>query len=215
VHSLRPTPIAPTTPEPLFQEPGIRASRALPYELHVHARTNARENQITLTFGNTGEAGAVFHVYDRRHLDRIPRRYTVEAAKTLADDWQLQADGGVYDLWVCGPNGFLREFRGTLPHAIHAVHDVRLEYDKENLSIRLVATGEGHGEATLVVHANAYRHDGPWKLQVPPGQRVVCEWSPIASHRWYDLTVTGEHFEWRFAGRMETGADGCSDPAFL
>src|SRR5579862_1436479 len=215
VHSLRPTPIAPTTPEPLFQEPGIRASRALPYELHVHARAHVRENQITLTFGNTGEAGAVFHVYDRRHLDRIPRRYTVEAAKTLADDWQLQADGGVYDLWVCGPNGFLREFRGTLPHAIHAVHDVRLEYDKENLSIRLVATGEGHGEATLVVHANAYRHDGPWKLQVPPGQRVVCEWSPIASHRWYDLTVTGEHFEWRFAGRMETGADGCSDPAFL
>ena len=212
VHSLRPKPIAPTTPQPLFQEPGIRASRALPYELHVHARIHARESQLVLVFHNTGEVGAVFHVYDQRHLDRIPRRYTVEAGKTLADLWRLEADGGAYSLWVYGPNGFLREFHGALQPTSHTIPDIKFEYDRVNLIIRVIATSEGH-EATLVVRANAYRTDGPWKLQVYPDQRVVHEWSPIASHHWYDFTVTGEHCEWRFAGRMETGADGSSDPA--
>ena len=213
VHSQRPAPIAPTTPQPLFQEPGIRASRALPYELHVHARADVRESQLVLVFHNTGEVGAVFHVYDQRHLDRIPRRYTVEAGKTLADLWSLEADGGDYDLWVYGPNGFLREFRGVLLQAMRAVPEVKLEYDSANVIIRLVATNEGQGHASLVVRANAYRADGPWALRVSPGRRVVREWSPIASHHWYDFTVTGDDFERRFAGRMETGANGGSDPA--
>jgi len=213
LHSLRPKPIAPATAEPLFQEPGIRPSRSLPYELHVHARAHGRESQLTLAFDNTGEVGAVFHVYDRRHLDRIPRRYTVESRKTLQDDWRLEADDGAYDLWVYGPNGFLREFRGTIMRATHGVPDVKLEYDRVNVAIRLVAAYAGQGEATLTVHANAYRNDGPWTLRVSPGQPAVREWSPIASHHWYDFTVTGEHFERRFAGRLETGTDGSTDPA--
>ncbi|RZL89201.1 MAG: DUF756 domain-containing protein, partial [Variovorax sp.] len=30
---------------------------------------------------------------------------------------------------------------------------------------------------------------------------------------WYDFTVTSENFERRFAGRVETGKPGVSDPA--
>src|SRR3546814_5515442 len=64
----------PLTPQPLFQEPGTRYSRALPYELHVSARVGD-DGRVTLIFSNTGKAGAVFHVYDKKHLERIPRRY--------------------------------------------------------------------------------------------------------------------------------------------
>jgi phospholipase C len=35
----------------------------------------------------------------------------------------------------------------------------------------------------------------------------------VASHGWYDLSVSGEQFERHFAGRMETGAPSFSDPA--
>jgi phospholipase C len=226
-----PKPTPPAALERLFQEPGVRPSRSLPYELRVDARVTpakvtsvipaqagTRSAHITLTFRNTGMAGAVFHVYDRLHLDRIPRRYTVEAGKSLADSWLPQADEGHqaeghYDLWVYGPNGFVREFRGMLTSIAHAIPEVALEYDVPNRSIQVVVTNEGHREAAVAIRANAYRTDGPWPVRVAPGRHVVREWSLLASDHWYDLTVIGEHFERRFAGRLETGAPSFSDPA--
>ena len=56
------------------QATGTRPSRALPYELHVSAREDATNRALRLIFSNTGTAAAVFHVYDRLHLDRVPRR---------------------------------------------------------------------------------------------------------------------------------------------
>ena len=208
-----PKPTLPAAPERPFQEPGVRPSRALPYELHVDARAQLHANKLTLAFRNTGLVGAVFHVYDKLHLDRIPRRHTVEARKVLADEWQLGADEGRYDLWVYGVNGFVREFRGVLGGSAGAHPEVSLEYEVKNCSVRLLVSNVGHRPATLEVRANAYRSDTPWELSVEPGRRVVREWSLIASHQWYDLTVTGDHFERRFAGRMETGTHGFSDPA--
>ena len=208
-----PKPAPPAAPEGRFQEPGVRPSRALPYELHVQARAQLHANKLTLSFHNTGLVGAVFHVYDRLHLDRIPRRYTVEAGKALADEWGLDADEGRYDLWVYGPSGFVREFRGVLNGSAGANPGVSLEYDVENRSVRLLASNEGRHPATLKVRANAYHSDGPWELLLPPGRRVSREWSLVASHQWYDFTVTGNHFERRFAGRMETDAQSFSDPA--
>ena len=73
----RPKPVAPQTAENLFQEQGVRPSRALPYALHADARL--QDGALSLEFRNEGRAGAVFHVYDQLHLERIPRRYTVEA----------------------------------------------------------------------------------------------------------------------------------------
>ena len=208
-----PKPAPPELPERLFQEPGARRSRALPYELHVHAQAPPSAERLSLTFRNTGRIGAVFHVYDKLHLDRIPRRYTVEASKTIADEWNVQADQGRYDLWVYGPNGFVREFRGSLNRESHFAPEVQLEYDVANHAIRLVATQEGQHEVTLVVRANAYRTDGPWPLRIARGRRVVREWDLISSRHWYDFMVTGKNLERRFAGRLETGAPGFSDPA--
>ena len=73
-----------------------------------------------LVFANTADfpkmsvPASVFHVYDKLHLDRIPRRYTVEPGKQLEGRWDAAADGSKYDLWVMGHNGFLRHFAGDL-----------------------------------------------------------------------------------------------------
>ena len=40
-----------------------------------------------IDFSNTGKQAAVFHVYDKLNLDRIPKRYIVEPNKTLDDEW--------------------------------------------------------------------------------------------------------------------------------
>ncbi|OQV65196.1 hypothetical protein AK51_23735 [Serratia nematodiphila DZ0503SBS1] len=50
-----------------------RPSRALPYQLHVEASVAVEQRRVTLNLFNTGEQGAVFHVYDRRDLAQIPR----------------------------------------------------------------------------------------------------------------------------------------------
>jgi phospholipase C len=114
---------------------------------------------------------------------------------------------------VYGPNGFVREFGGTLGRPGQAIPEVTQEYDVVNHTIRLLATNGGHRTTALVVRANTYRNDGPWSLSIEPGGQESREWSLIASHQWYDFTATGDHFERRFAGRLETGTHGFSDPA--
>jgi phospholipase C len=76
-----------------------------------------------------------------------------------------------------------------------------------------VITNGGQGEAALSIRANAYFTEGPWPIHVPGRGSVVREWALSTSHQWYDFTVLGKHFERRFAGRMETGESGFSDPA--
>lgn len=65
----------------------------------------------------------------------------------------------------------------------------------------------------LTVRPNAYRSDGPWTFPVAARGRAKGAWSVIDSGNWYDFTVTAPDFERRFAGRMETGEPGSSDPA--
>jgi phospholipase C len=197
---------APATPQPLFQETGTRLSRALPYELHTSARVG-QDGAVELLFSNTGDAGAVFHVYDKRHLDLIPRRYTVEPGKTLSDTWS----GGDYELWVYSSNGFVRTFSGNTQRGASLEVQVCYEPAGGTLYVKLANRGTAALQATL--QANAYRSDGPWTLAVEPGAVAEHHWSLADSGNWYDFTVAAEGFERRFAGRMENGRHGVSDPA--
>lgn len=213
--------VALPTPQNLpRQGGGTRPSRALPYELHTSARADAATGAVKLIFSNTGSAAAVFHVYDRLHLDRIPRRYVVEAGKQLDDSWDTKAtDDGRYDLWVLGPNGYHRGYTGDLAAQAAngaAVPEVRVCYDVANGNVYLTGMNTGGKDAHLTVRAKAYRNDGPWNLTVAAGATQDVHWDLKDSAQWYDFLVTcAEQPGWsrRFAGRVETGKDGLSDPA--
>lgn len=203
---------------PPAQAGGTRRSRALPYELHVGAREDTAGAAVALTFANTGAAAAVFHVYDRRHLDRTPRRYAVEPGKALTGAWDAGADGGKYDLWVLGPNGFHRGFQGdtraaTAPNA--PAPEVKICFDLANRDLVVTLINGGSASCVFTITANAYRDDGPWRYEVPAGARIEQNWPIGHQGNWYDFTVTVDQggFRRRFAGRMETGEDGMSDPA--
>src|SRR5262249_47583655 len=156
----------------------------------------------------TGEAAAVFHVYDRQRLDAVPRRYTVESGKTLDDTWPADADGG-YDLWVMGPNGFLRHVTGTVPSA-----DIQVEGRAgKGVAVRFV--NDSADPVTFVMRANAYRNVVRREVRVPAGEERTRRWSLSRKHRWYDFTVTSSAvrgFSRRFAGRAENGRKSISDP---
>jgi phospholipase C len=210
-----PTPLPPAKPEGLFQESGTRYSRALPYELHTSARV-ASDGLVTLLFSNTGRQGAVFHVYDQLHLDRIPRRYTLEGGKILSDVWNAAAtDAGVYNLWVYSTNGYVRTFEGnaTAQSASGFAPEVQICYAPCTGQIYLKIENTGAVPGNVSVSANAYRSDGPWTLSVPASSPGALNWNLAASGYWYDFTAQGSNFERRFAGRMETGHDSISDPA--
>jgi phospholipase C len=202
----RRTPDTPQTVELPEQDFGIRPSRALGYALHVHAKVSG--GQIELTFDNGGRNGAVFHVYDRLNLAELPRRYTVEAGKRLAGRWQTE---GAYDLWVLGPNGFLRHFTG---HVGESSPEAFASYEPIGGSLLLWVHNPSDRPLSLQIARNAYHERGPREQHVAPRSRVLLPFALRDSGHWYDLTLRTEGgFTRRFAGRVETGRHGISDPA--
>ncbi|WAC14018.1 phosphocholine-specific phospholipase C [Dyadobacter pollutisoli] len=210
---LLPKAAAPESPAPLFYEKGTRFSRALPYRLHTHAEQTQNTNEIRLKFENIGTAGAVFHVYDLKHLDRIPRRYTVEAGKQLADEWDLSKDNGDYDLEVYGPNGYFRKFSGNRKNQ---EPEISVGYDHKKGMLMLELQNPGKVSVQVTIHSNVYDHGGPWTFQLTSRGKAKKEWPLATSGNWYDFSVkTSEEngFMRRVAGRVETGKPGISDPA--
>jgi phospholipase C len=210
------TPVAPATPTLPVQESGVRRSRALPYALHTNASVPLASDEVELAFANSGDVAAVFHVYDRRHLDALPRRYTVEPGKPLSDVWNVAADGGAYDLWVLGPAGYHRHFTGTRATS-GANPEIEVAYDGNGGKLSLTVQNTGTAVVEVTITANAY-FDGkkPWTAKIEPHGETTLHWSLDHSGHWYDFTLTANGllgYTRRFAGRVETGQDGISDPA--
>ena len=207
-----PTKFRPTIPSTLtlpVQATGIRPSSALPYDLTVNSRVAA--GTLTATFGNSGKAAAVFHVYDRLRLAELPRRYTVEAGKQLSDGWALDAQGA-YDLWMLGPNGFHRHFTG---HADQAGPDVQVSADRVSGDLLVKLINSGNAACVFQLAANRYAAGALSEYTVPPQGETLVRLPLSASYRWYDFSVKlrGQaDFSRRFAGRVETGAPSVSDP---
>ncbi|HWH84215.1 MAG TPA: phospholipase C, phosphocholine-specific [Burkholderiaceae bacterium] len=243
------------------QDTGYRPSRALPYELHVAATLDVIAGTVKLGFVNTGHATAVFHVYDKAQLDGMPSsqpipadptallafrdqypqplRYVVEPGKRLDDDWAVQSqNAGRYDLWVLGPNGFHRRFKGDLT-ALRArsapAPEVLVSYDAAAGGLRLEARNDGSGQVVLKVRSNQLygslesakssalpgseqaRGTGTeWELRLSGRSTQSLYWNLDSTGWWYDLLVTCDadpSFLRRLAGRMETGRHSVSDPA--
>jgi phospholipase C len=221
---------APLSPSLPTQATGVRRSRALPYALYT--RCEAGHGTVRLHFINGGKAGAVLHVYDKLHLDRVPHRYVVEAGKALQGEWDVAHDGGKYDLWVLGPNGYHRHYTGDL-----SVSDgrgaprpeVELADVGGNGHVRLEVRNEGDGEARFTVRWNrayaplspeagqfAPAPDGAWTATVRGGHEAHMTWKLRDNGNWYDLLVTADSdrlYTRRLAGRVETGEHTVSDPA--
>jgi phospholipase C len=203
LHTTRPaTPASPAAPR---QASGLRPSRALPYDLGVGVDRSRRPERTVLGMTNRGRAGAVLHVYDLTDLSTPPRRYTLAAGKTLEDHWP----GLDHDLYVLGPNGFHRRFRGDMAAPVVTA----TSGPGGSLALRLANPGEAPLDVMVTGEAYALR---PWRAHLAPGASAKRTWDLARSSGWYDLAIRAEgqpRFLERLAGRVETGRDGLSDPA--
>ncbi|WP_328906444.1 phospholipase C, phosphocholine-specific [Streptomyces sp. NBC_00234] len=194
------------------QERGSRPARPLPYTLVSDGTAIPATGRFTLSFGAGAQAGACFHVTSPNRTDG-PWTYTAEAGKTLSDTWNTSYSKGVYDLWVYGPNGFLRTFRGP---GTTAGPEVTARHDNVAGTVVLTMTNPGATAVNLTL-SNAYG-GATQTFKVAKGATVTHTADLRASARWYDLTVVSDGnstFRRRFAGHVETGAPGVSDPAII
>ncbi len=207
-------PIPPSVQAMPKQEPGVKWSRALPYDLVARGRIDSVHRTYAIDFVNRGTAGAVFRVSVAGSAD-APRTYTVEAGKRLHDAWTTVPANGLYDFVVTGPGAFHRRFSGDSKAAVapevHAEHD---GFGGEAVRLRL--SNEGTTPVRLTLAANAYSHAPARHVHLAAGESVEERWSVADSVGWYDLSVTCDAspaFLRRLAGRVENGKPRVSDPA--
>ncbi|BAU53802.1 Non-hemolytic phospholipase C precursor [Mucilaginibacter gotjawali] len=222
---------SPLTPK---QEKGIRPACALPYELYADAKLNADKTAVEIRFkaGNKvfGDKalGAPFNVYapgsylKRNETIFEPVRtwsYGLTAGDGIADSWPLnEFEDKSYHLRVYGPNGFYREFKGNAqnPH-ITADFDYQRSLTSSskltgNVEILLANLSAKPVEIEVIDHA--YK-SGTRKKIIPASGKTTVVLSLEKSFGWYDFSVKvagHDHFEQRYAGRVETGKTRFSDP---
>jgi len=210
------------------QEPGTRRACPLPYELAVDGALEKGRTQFVIRmearrerFGNRA-LGAPFIVYAETEAGMVVRHYTVAAGGFVDAAWDLPAfTGGRYRFRVHGPNGFYREFAGSgADPLVEVVFDDLVRSaggrtgEASQVGVR-VDVGESAPAVTLRVRDRAYG-DEPRESRVSAGESRLLTVSTEASSGWYDLSVMvegAEGFERRYAGRVETGRWGTSDPA--
>jgi phospholipase C len=196
------------------QEPGVRPATALPYDLAAAGVLTADGKQFEIALESRGPAGSPFHVYAPGKYRDEPklrtRAYAVAAGQRLTDSWELAGfPNGSYHLCICGPNGFLREFAGT---ASDPRVTVQCEYTAGDFEVHVA--NPTNRPVNLALKDHGYK-GADRTLLVEPGQDRKLTVPLAQSHHWYDLTVTiagAEPFLRRFAGRVETGRSGFSDP---
>ena len=190
------------------QERGFRRARPLPYEMQAQAVTSAQS--VDITFATTGQQAVVFQVRSANPL-QDPRTYTVESGKTLADSWAHQ--DLPYDLSVSAPNGFLRRFKGNVVLGATGLR-VRESYLARTRTI-VLSLYNGNSAAVDVLVRDAYTG---FRVEavLQPNQTITRPFPLLATHGWYDLSVTTPaiaSFGIQLAGHLEDGSDSFTDPA--
>lgn len=207
------------------QEKGIRSACALPYELYVNSEKSKGKIKLRFSAANSvfgkSSAGSPFTVYAMNAFlgeDLRVWDYTVSAGDELADEWSIgDFSGGNYHLRAYGPNGFYREFSGSESSPLLRVNcGYQNGLLKNSLSGNLSFSLENRGSGELVVNIEDMSYKTAKKsIRVKPGEKTEVIMDLSRSHRWYDFKVsTADHqgFFERFAGRIETGKEGKTDP---
>lgn len=210
------------------QEKGTRPSSALPYQLYAGGVLSADRQglEITLearnqTFGKRA-AGSAFHAYAAEGFGKArskrSRAYAVAAGERVSDTWKLDGfQNGVYRVSIVGPNGFLREFSGTSKDPkVHVHAEYRRSIDGSlsgDLELQL-ANQDAASAYTFIVRDLSYGAEArAWTVAAGASRVALLELGHSAC--WYDFSVEIEGvslYQRRFAGRVETGRDGISDP---
>ncbi|MFD1770591.1 phosphocholine-specific phospholipase C [Sphingobacterium suaedae] len=198
------------------QEPGIKFSTAIPYELHVYENLQQQTIQLrfessTNFFGKNARGGA-FNVFAYGFKpDRANWSFACSAGKSVLHQWSISDfENDIYHLAVYGPNGYYRAYYGS---SREVSPEVELRYDipRETLIFQL----KNPSNKTLVLHLTDAYQDGFNKHITLHAHALKTVGIPLKKqNRWYDiqLTLARGSFRRNFAGRLENGKHSVTDP---
>ncbi|WP_232316578.1 phospholipase domain-containing protein [Candidatus Burkholderia verschuerenii] len=98
---------------------------------------------------------------------------------------------------------------------ITAAQRVTVCYEITQGNLALNLSNDGSASSTFIITDNRYGMS-PQTVTVAAGQTVQTGWDLGFSKRWYDISVTladDAHYLRQFAGYVETGAAGVTDPS--
>ena len=187
----------------------------------------------SLVFGDK-TLGSPFNVYaPGRYLQNVNGSnvfrelrtwaFAVRSGDQIEYSWPLASfDQNMYHLRVYGPNGFYREYKGS---AIDPLIEVQCNYQVGGIeqkkltgNISLMMRNSGRDHLTVTIIDNAYKTGSIKKTLGPSANQSGDTVIPIDLSKqfgWYDFTVKvegSEMFSIRYAGRVDTGEAGFSDP---
>ncbi|MGZ3835738.1 MAG: phosphocholine-specific phospholipase C, partial [Mucilaginibacter sp.] len=219
------------------QERGIRPSCGLFYELHVDGKLNANKTAFEIAFAARNKVfgskapGVPFNVYapgsylhqkenEQPTFENVRTwAYGLTPGDSLTDSWPIhEFEDKNYHLRVYGPNGFFREFKGnTEDPAIQIDFEHQISHALSNKitgNVELRFNNLSDQTQSIEIIDHAYKSNNHKKtLSAKTITPMILNLEK--SHHWYDFSVkvTGyRSFEKRYAGRVETGRPGYSDP---
>lgn len=183
------------------QESGTRPARALPYQPDADADFDVETRVLSVRMRNTGARSAHLALFPYAGEFELPRHFDVLGEHT--DTVVVPAEH--YDLMMLGPNGFRREFAGSVsgPGATVRVHT---SIDASARTVRVTVANAGTDGVTVTL--------GDDRVALAAGAQR--SWTLASSHGWYDAVLTiGEDpaFRRRWMGHVENGAESVSQGA--
>jgi phospholipase C len=198
------------------QEMGTRHANALPYELYADGNLSADKSRFILRLSagtkihGARSAGGAFNVYSGVKFKGEALRswsYAVKAGDVLEDGFTLSDfENGQYHLKVYGANGFYREFKGSAGNV-----NVTVKAGFFKGTLRLALSNETQKDEKIHIKDNAYGAP-EFNVSVPAKKTVFSYIDVHKSHGWYDISVHAGPCIHRFAGRVENGKAGRTDP---
>lgn len=213
------------------QEKGIRPACALPYELYANSSLDTKNKTVEIALEASNElfglkaAGSPFIIYAPGKYQGEQLRvwnYAVLSGDKLIDKWAISDfEEEQYHLCVYGPNGFYREYRGSVDDPKSRIScDYELDKGKRptgNIILR-IENWDSEKDCSFSITDNAYKA----KKQLVKLSKTGSAGSNVAivlnlkhSYNWYDFTISTNadpKFSKTFAGHVETGKESQSDP---
>jgi len=183
-----------------FQEKGTRPACPLPYRIEANLAIELGE--VVVTMESRGEVGSPFNFYLYGSAF-VARAYAVSAGDKIED--RLAAKGDVRAR-IDGPNGFLREVQSAGSPGF----SVNAKVDGKALSLQIKNLGSADIE--VEVRDDSYGAKSQ-KVALRGGQSKSVRLSTEPGKQWYDFVAASGSTSHRFAGKIETGAWGVTDPA--
>lgn len=203
------------------QESGSRPSCALPYEPYCDGGVERGGKKLALrlragtTLYGDRSAGFPFNVYCHgvtHNHGMQAATYAVAAGDALNVSFDMSSfKNNRYDVAIHGPNGFYRRYSGKKGGVQLHAECHYLQAKKKDLIIDL----SNKGNIPLDILCTTIAGNIKRTLHIAPGQVTKITFNLEQDAMWYDIVLTcptEKDFFYQFAGRVETGYAGITDP---